>query len=73
MEPADDRKGLPEQGLTDGEDAGVIQFARLKPQDVWALRVRVGQVLSDAAPAPKRRPIDLRTPPRDPAAWSLRK
>ena len=49
-----------------GEDAGVIHFAQLKPQDVWALRVRVGQVLSDAAPAPKRRLIELRTPVRQP-------
>ncbi len=49
-----------------GEDAGVIHFARLKPQDVWALRVRVGQVLSDAAPAAKRRLVELRTPPRHP-------
>jgi hypothetical protein len=48
-----------------GEDAGVIDFARLRPQDVWALRVRVGQVLSDAAPAPKRKLIELRTPPRN--------
>jgi hypothetical protein len=49
-----------------GEDAGVIHFGQLKPQDVWALRVRLGEVLSDAAPAPKRRLIELRTPPRHP-------
>jgi hypothetical protein len=49
-----------------GEDAGVIHFARLKPQDVWALRVRLGEVLSTAAPAAKRRLIELRTPPRHP-------
>ena len=49
------------------EDAGVINFARLKPQDLWALRVRVGQVLSEAKPAAKRRLVDLRTPPRDPS------
>jgi hypothetical protein len=53
-----------------GEDAGVIHFAQLKPQDVWALRVRIGEVLSDAAPAPKRRLIDLRTPPRHPEKLS---
>jgi hypothetical protein len=52
------------------EDAGVIHFAKLKPQDVWALRVRVGQVLSDAAPTPKRRLIELRTPPRHPEKLS---
>ncbi len=60
-----ERKGT--VGFTGGEDAGVIAFARLKPQDVWALRVRVGEALSEAAPPAKRRLIDLRTPPRDPA------
>jgi hypothetical protein len=50
-----------------GEDAGVVDFARLKPQDVWALRVQIGSALSDAAPPARRRLIDLRTPPRDPA------
>ena len=44
-----------------------MNFARLKPQDVWALRVQVGEALSEAAPPAKRRLIDLRTPPRDPA------
>jgi hypothetical protein len=49
-----------------GEDAGVIHFAQLKPQEVWALRVRVGEVLSEAAPAPKRRLVELRPPTRHP-------
>lgn len=49
-----------------GEDAGVIHFAQLKPQDAWALRVRLGEVLSNAAPEPKRRLLELRTPPRHP-------
>jgi hypothetical protein len=49
-----------------GEDAGVIHFEQLKPQDEWALRVRLGEVLSDAAPAPRSRLIELRTPPRHP-------
>ena len=64
---AGERKG---SGFTGGEDAGVVNFARLKPQDVWALRVQVGAALSDAAPPAKRRLIDLRTPPRDPAHLS---
>jgi hypothetical protein len=34
--------------------------------DVWALRVRLGDFVSDAAPAAKRRLIELRTPPRHP-------
>jgi hypothetical protein len=49
-----------------GEDAGVIHFAQLKPQDEWALRVRIGEALSEAAPTPKRRLIELRTPTRHP-------
>ncbi len=49
-----------------GEDAGVIDYARLKPRDVWALRVRLGEALSNAAPAPKRKLIELRTPTRHP-------
>ena len=53
-----------------GEDAGLIDFAQLKPQDEWALRVRLGEVLSAAAPAPKRRLIELRTPPRHPEKLS---
>jgi hypothetical protein len=54
-------------GFSDGEDAGVVQFGKLRPQDVWALRVQVGQALSEAHPAPKRKLVELRTPPRDPS------
>ncbi len=50
-----------------GEDAGRIGFGRLRPQDLWALRLRIGEALSDAAPAPQRRLVDLRPPRRDPA------
>ena len=53
-----------------GEDAGVIHFSKLKPQDAWALRVRIGEVLSDAAPGPKRRLIELRPPTRHPEQLS---
>src|SRR5208282_3137942 len=53
-----------------GEDAGVIDFGKLRPQDVWTLRMQVGQALSDARPEPKRRLVELRTPPRDPARFS---
>jgi hypothetical protein len=52
-------------GLTSGEDAGRMDYGRLRSQDLWALRVRLGQVLSDLHPEPKRRLIELRTPPRD--------
>jgi hypothetical protein len=29
-------------------DAGVIDYGKLRPQDAWALRVRIGEVLSRA-------------------------
>jgi hypothetical protein len=58
---------VPGRGATEveGEDVGVLPYGQLRPQDLWALRVRVGEVLSAAAPPPKRRLIELRTPPRD--------
>lgn len=49
------------------EDAGMLTYRQLLPQDLWALRVRVGEALSAAKPEPKRKLIDLRTPPRDPS------
>jgi hypothetical protein len=49
------------------EDAGVIRFTDLRPQEVWGLRVRLGEVLSAAHPPPRRRLAELRTPSRDPA------
>jgi hypothetical protein len=49
------------------EDAGVIRFTDLRPEEVWGLRVRLGEVLSAAHPPPRRRLVELRTPPRDPA------
>jgi hypothetical protein len=53
-------------GLVAVEDAGVIHFGKLLPQDLWSLRMRVGQALSDARPKPQRQVVDLRTPKRDP-------
>lgn len=58
------RKGT---GFVGGEDAGIIHFGQLLPQDVWALRVQVGAALSEARPHPRRHFIELRTPPRNPA------
>ena len=52
-----ERKG---SGLPAARTRASSHFARLKPQDVWALRVRVGEALSEAAPPAKRRLIDLR-------------
>jgi hypothetical protein len=54
-------------GLPGQEDAGLIRFGALRPQDLWKLRVQVGQALSDAHPAPRRKLVELRPPPRDPA------
>ena len=46
------------------EDAGRIDYSRLRPQDLWALRVRIGEALSQAHPRPLSRLVELRTPPR---------
>jgi hypothetical protein len=54
-------------GFSGGEDAGVVRYGRLRPQDAWSLRVRLGQALSDLHPAPKSKLVDFRTPPRDPS------
>jgi Domain of unknown function (DUF4091) len=66
------REALPLEGVKHGtgfagEDAGVIDFGRLRPQELWALRTRVGQVLSAAHPERKSKLVDLRTPRRDPS------
>ncbi len=47
------------------EDAGRIDYSGLRPQDLWALRMRIGEALSLAHPASQSRLIDFRTPPRD--------
>ena len=43
----------------------MIDFARLRPQDLWALRFAVAQDLSSAH-APKSKLVDFRTPRRNP-------
>jgi hypothetical protein len=57
-----------ETGGAGAEDAGRIDNAKLRPQDVWALRTRIGEALSQAQPRPLSRVVEFRTPPRDPAA-----
>lgn len=49
-----------------GEDAGIIDFGRLTPGELWAFRVRVGEILSAAHPAAQRKLVDFHTPRRDP-------
>ena len=60
-------------GFTGGEDAGRIDYGRLRARDVWALRVALGESLSQAHPAPKNKLVDFRTPLRElgrlPAAY----
>jgi hypothetical protein len=47
-----------------GEDAGVLSYDQLKPQDVWNLRVRVGEALSALHPPAKDRLIEFAPPKR---------
>ena len=47
-----------------GEDAGVLTYDRLRPRDVWALRVQIGEELSKLKPAAKERLVEFRTPRR---------
>jgi hypothetical protein len=35
-------------GWAAGEDAGIVEYARLLPENVWALRVRIGRAISDS-------------------------
>jgi len=53
-------------GVAAIEDAGRIDYARLRPRDLWALRAAIGEALSQAHPAPKSKLVDFRTPRRDP-------
>jgi hypothetical protein len=53
-------------GITGAEDAGRIDYNRLRPQDVWALRVAIGEAISRARPAPASKLVDFHTPRRDP-------
>jgi hypothetical protein len=65
------REALPLAGIrqaTDtggAEDAGRIDNARLRPQDFWALRMRIGEAISQAHPQPQSRLVEFRTSPRD--------
>jgi hypothetical protein len=50
---------------TGDDDAGRIDYSRLRPQDLWALRVAIAEDLSSAHPPPKNKLVDFRTPRRD--------
>jgi len=51
-------------GVTGGEDAGRIDYGRLRPRELWALRVAIGEALSQAHPAAMSKLVDFRTPRR---------
>ena len=42
-----------------GEDAGSVHYAKIKPQDLWALRIRVARTLSALHPAAQRAYVRL--------------
>ena len=52
-------------GLIGGEDAGRIDYTRLRPRDLWGLRAAIAQDLSSARPAARNKLVDFRTPRRD--------
>ncbi len=53
-------------GFSGADDAGMIGYARLRPQHLSALRLAIAQDLSSTHPAPKNKLVDFRTPRRDP-------
>lgn len=53
-------------GQAVAEDAGRIDYARLRPQNLAALRMALGESLSQSRPTPSRKLVDFRTPRRSP-------
>ncbi len=50
---------------------GCVDYCKVRPQDLWGLRVRVGKLsISCRKPKPERKLVDFRTPPRDGKARS---
>ncbi|MFO0959112.1 MAG: DUF4091 domain-containing protein [Isosphaeraceae bacterium] len=45
------------------EDAGRIDYGKLRPQDLWAARIRLGEALSGLRPAARARLVDDRLQP----------
>jgi hypothetical protein len=63
---AGERRGT---GHADGEDAGVMDYSSLRPQQLEALRVRMGRALSEAAAGKTRASravVDFSPPRREP-------
>ena len=59
-------------GFRGGEDAGIISYTQLRPQDAWRLRVGIGQAISGIAPPSRPRWKDFRPSPRDISSISRR-
>ncbi|HVA46675.1 MAG TPA: GDSL-type esterase/lipase family protein [Pirellulales bacterium] len=51
-------------GVPAAEDAGVIDYGNLLPQNLWALRTGIGKELSAAHPPAKRRLVEFKVPAR---------
>ena len=47
-----------------GEDAGVLLYRKIRPEDLAALRDRIGRALSEMHPRPRRQLVDFRPPTR---------
>ena len=60
-------------GFAGGDDAGRIDYGRLRPQDIWALRVALGEALSQAHPAPKPKLVDFRTSSPRPGSSAIQR
>jgi hypothetical protein len=52
-------------GVTEGEDAGRLDYDRLHSSDAWKLRTAIGEALSRARPKPKTKLVEFRTPTRN--------
>ena len=53
-------------GFTGGEDAGRIDYGRLRPRDLWAMRVAIGERSPRPTLRHKSKLVDFRTPRREP-------
>ena len=53
-----------------GDDAGRIDYGRLRPQNLWALRMAIGEALSQSPPGPKIQAGRLSHPPPRPRAFA---
>ena len=50
---------------TDSTDAGTIGFGRVYPDDLWKIRYRVGNMISEKAPPYRRAIVEWKQPEWD--------